>query len=491
MASKNELYVEAQKRVVGTLLADESEQHRVFELVTVEDFQEPKYQLLFEAIIEVNRANQEITPITVAKNLEETGLLAKIGGVAEVYSLRTNGLNWLLEAPPEIYAMIVREQSAKTKMVTIIKDHAPLFKSDSGVAAAEVIGMLQNEFNNALYSLSDESTVYQMTDSMDEYFELLSQRKEIAESNEGVADGLQGIPSLIPSLNKYTTGWLPGQLITIGARTGVGKSIFAVNAAMAAAKAGKSVLFFSLEMGEAEIKDRMIASTTGVTLNALKQGKLSEEEYQTLQEAKADLDEMKIQIDVDPKVTVDTIRARALRRAQSAEGLDFIILDYLQLVTPVGRFSSRQEAVADISRNMKLLAKQLGVPIMVLVQVNRADKEDENGLPRMDRIRESGAIAQDSDIVILIHREESLDDTIPHTLLLLEKNRNGEAQKTIRCHSNLECSLFREVQRDRNLDTKLSDEDAATLDSYSDDDDLSFDDDDEFSFDGDGEDLDF
>src|SRR5690606_35400105 len=153
---------------------------------------------------------------------------------------------------------------------------------------------------------------------------------------------------------------------------------------------------------------------------------------------KRDISEMRLTIDTDPKVTIDSIRARALRKAQSPEGLDFIIIDYLQLITPTGRYSSRQEAVADLSRSTKLLAKQLQVPIMVLVQVNRENKDDENNVPRMSNIRESGAIAQDSDIVVLIHREESMDDSIPHTLILLEKNRNGEANKTIRCHSNLE-----------------------------------------------------
>lgn len=478
MASKQDLYHDAQKRLVGVLLADGEDQNRVFELITSQDFLEPKYQLIFESITAVARVNLPITPVTVAQDLETKGVLNEAGGVAELYSLRTNGSRWLLEAPSEIYAMIVREYSAKTHMRIVLREHQDLFKPDSGASAAEVIGTLQNEFNSALYSLSDESTVYQMAGSMDEYIALLEERRLIAEANSGDAEGLQGIPSLVPSLNRYTTGWLPGQLITIGARTGVGKSIFAVNCAMAAAKAGKSVLFFSLEMGETEIKDRMIASSTGVTLNSLKQGALTADEFQQLQEAKSDLDQMKIQLDTDPKVTVDSIRARALRKAQSPDGLDFIIVDYLQLITPTGRYSSRQEAVADISRNMKLLAKQLQVPIMVLVQVNRADKDDENGLPRMDRIRESGAIAQDSDIVILIHREESLDDTIPHTLLLLEKNRNGEASKTIRCHSNLECSLFREVQRSKDVENSLTDDDISTLDSYGKDDDLDFGDDD-------------
>lgn len=482
MDSKMDLYLEAQKRVIAVLLADSEDQNRVFELINSTNFLDPKFQLIFDAITEVNRVNQPITPMTVAANLEANGNLAAAEGVAALYKLAKDGAKWLLEAPPEIYANIVREQHAKTFIRMTLREQNDLLKSDSGVSSVEVIGNLRESLDEALFSLSDESTIYQMENSMDGYIALLDERKRVAAENAGDAAGLQGVPSLLPSLNGYTTGWLPGQLITVGARTGVGKSVFAVNCAMAAAKAGKSVAFFSLEMGEAEIKDRMIASSTGITLNALKQGNLSPEENRTLQDAKTELDSMKIQIDIDPKVTVDSIRARLLQLAQSPQGLDFAIIDYLQLITPSGKYSSRQEAVADISRNTKLLAKQLGIPIMVLVQVNRESKDDENALPRLSQIRESGAIAQDSDIVVLIHREESIDDTIPQTLILLEKNRNGEASKTIRCHSNLECSLFREVQRSKDVEAKLSDDDLNSLSSYANDDDLDFDDDDELEF---------
>lgn len=477
----NELYKKAQRRLIGSLLADGENVNKVLEAVTLEDFEEPALQLIFEAMINVARANDDLSIITVAKELESLGYLGKVGGASELYSLQKNGQRWRLEAAGEVYAAIVKEYSAKTRMSNVLKEHEELFKSDSGLPASAVISQLQAELNSELYKLSDESTVSELGGSMEEYFKVLQERQERSLANaDGAAAGLQGIPCLLPTMNEYTSGWLPGQLITVGARTGVGKSVFAVNCAVAAAKAGKSVLFFSLEMGEQELKDRMISSMTGVPMDHLKKGILDEEELRILNGHRQEVDEMNVLFDTDPKVTVDTIRARALRRAQSPAGLDIIIVDYLQLITPAGRFSSRQEAVADISRNMKLLAKQLQVPIMVLVQVNRASKDDEeDNVPRLDGIRESGAIAQDSDIVILLHREHTMDDTIPHTLVILAKNRGGIAEKTIRCHSNLECSLFREVQRARDVENNITDADIAALDSYDDDDDLdlSFEDD--------------
>lgn len=475
----NELYKQAQKRLIGSLLADGEGVNGVLEAVTIEDFEEPSLQLIFESIVNVSRIDEDVTIISVAKNLDSLGNLTKVGGAAELYSLQKRGKVWRLEAPSELYASIVKEYSAKTRITEALKEHEELLKPDSGYAASTVISQIQGGLNTELYRLSDESTVYELGGSMDEYFKILAERNARSKANEDGAAGLQGIPCLLPTLNEYTSGWLPGQLITVGARTGVGKSVFAVNSAVAAAQAGKSVLFFSLEMGEQELKDRMISSMTGIPLDHLKKGTLTEEELELLHQHRPEVDGMNVLFDTDPNISVDTIRARALRRAQSPAGLDIIIVDYLQLIKPVGHFSSRQEAVADISRNMKLLAKQLQVPIMVLVQVNRggAKDDEEDNVPRLDGIRESGAIAQDSDIVILLHREQTMDDTIPHTLVILAKNRGGVAEKTIRCHSNLECSLFREVQRARDVENTITDEDIAALDSYDDDDDLDFDDD--------------
>lgn len=469
---KIDLYKESQRRLIGSLLADEEYANRVLEIVTIADFEEPALQLTFESIVNVARSDEKLSILAVAKDLESRGILAEVGNAAELYALRTNGLKWRLEAAPDLYASIVKELAAKNRMLNVLNEFKEMFQVDSGTTASAAISDLQNKLNAELYQLSDESTVSELAKSMEDYIELLKERKRIADENSATAAGLQGIPSLLPSLNQYTSGWQPGQLITIGARTGVGKSVFAVNCALSSVKAGKSTLFFSLEMGDVEIKDRLISSMTGIPMNQLKQGELSADDYKILNEAKADVEQMRLQIDTDPKVTVDSIRARALRKAQSPEGLDFIIVDYLQLITPTGRYSSRQEAVADISRNMKLLAKQLQVPIMVLVQVNRESKDDESNVPRMSSIRESGAIAQDSDIVILIHREESMDDSTPHTLILLEKNRNGEANKTIRCHSNLECSLFREVQKAKDAEAAITDADIDSLSDYDSDEDL-------------------
>lgn len=443
-----ELYKQAQRRLVASLIYDGESATRVFEIITPDDLEEPALQLTIVAIVELVRVNEPISVISIAKMLDDRGELSQAGGITELYTLRNEGKKFLLENPAELYATVVRNSSARSKIGRILTEHMHLFKDDSGTSASDAVANLQSELNDELFRLSDDSTSTELSESITGYMSLLDERKSISEENAKEANGLQGVPSMIPTINKITTGWLPGQLITVGARTGVGKSVFAVNCAVAASEANKSTLFFSLEMSESEIQDRIMASMSSIPMNDLKQGKVKEEQKALLEETAEKVSKMKLLIETEPKITVDAIRAKALRRAQSPAGLDLIIIDYLQLITPVGRFSSRQEIVADLSRNMKLLSKQLGVPIIVLVQLNREGKDEEdNALPRLDQIRESGAIAQDSDIVILLHRDAAQDGEIPHTLIILAKHRNGKAGDVVRCHSNLECSLFREVIR--------------------------------------------
>lgn len=755
MSDSGKLYEQAQRRLVASLLYNSENANSVFEIATPETVVEPSLELIYTAMAELNRSNSPINAISVGKGLESTGNLEKAGGISELYLLRSEGERYSLESPIELYAKIVKDTSAKARITEILKESAENFKDDSGMTAIDGVSMLQSSLNESLIGLADESTVTEIKDQVEMYEELLETRRKITEENSGKADGLQGIPSMLPTLNEYTHGWGPSQMITCGARTGVGKalaidtpilttngwttmeeisvgdqvygrdgkptkvvnateiqygrkvyrirfhngdsivadadhlwivrehkdnikspvertlttseiletltfpnkgghavfnysigltdalqneqkdfdiepfdfaknivkgsvsedfklvgenldlvlknrlegylggsveqreafvkgiiseieddlpyidfsdyevaneiramfsslgyltfinfdekensfqltfydsetftngydrhslhivdvqeiesvpvkcievdnadhtyladkylipthnSVFAVNSAVAAAQAGKSVLFFTLEMSNAEIDDRIIASISGVSMSKLKNGNITEEENEKVKDALDQLRKMKITVDSDPKVTVDTIRARATRQAQSPDGLDLIIVDYLQLITPVGRFSSRQEAVASISRNMKLLAKTMEVPIIVLVQLNRGKDDEEDKLPTIDNIRESGSIGMDSDIVILLHRDANFDDTTPHTLFLLEKNRNGENKKIIRCHSNLSTSLFREVRKEKDVaEERLSDEDLSELE---DDLDLS-----EFGIDD--EDLDF
>lgn len=464
MSSNGEDFLNSQRRLIGSLLFDGARTSRVLELITPDDVQEPSLNLVMHAIANVSRRDEPVTAMTVGKSLLDFGALADVGGVEELYSLQSEGETYIQEALPELYAAMVKDYAAKTGVRTLIEETKDFFNEDSGVSAVDGISELQSKLQENMFGLSDEATILNMASYVSGYGEILDERLQTSLENEEKAEGLQGIPTPLPKLNKYTSGWGPGQLITVGARTGVGKSVFAIMSAVNAAKAGKSVLFFSLEMSGPEIADRIMACMSGVSMGKLKQGRLNEEERKHVDSIRDELAEMNLIIDTDAYATVDSVRAKALRQAQTDEGLDMIILDYLQLLRSTSKMSSRQEIIADQSRNMKLIAKSLGVPIMILAQLNRAkDTEDVNQSPTLDNIRESGAIAMDSDIVVLLHRDQAVDNNTPMTQVILEKNRNGESKKTIMCYSNLECSNFRQASTSKESGENLTDEDMDDL----------------------------
>lgn len=444
---EEELYELAQHDLVASVLYNPDSLNKILQIISVEDFAHEKYSAVMQAIVHVSRDDTPINVVSVAKKLEETGFLGFVGGMVELYDLYSEGEEISVSNPPSVIANIVKESSIKAKVRDSLKESLSTFEYDSGMTASSAIEEVQSFLSEQALVLNDDSSVTTAEEYVKSFDEVLAERKKISEENKEISGGLQGIPTLLPSLNKYTSGFTPGQLITVGASTGGGKSVFAIMCTNAALKAKKSVMFFSLEMSEEEVFDRVYANMAEVRLNNIKSGDVSDEERARLKETSEFLSTAKLKIDANPKETVDSIRSKAVKQQQTEEGLDFIIIDYLQLISASARFNSRQEFIADLSRNIKLLAKTLQIPIMILVQLNRPKGEStENERPTLDRIRESGAIAQDSDIVILLHRENSVDNKIPQTLVLLEKNRSGESNKTIRCHTELAYSDFREVK---------------------------------------------
>ena len=480
-----ELYDLAQRQLVASLLYDSSESKRALEIVSYEDFEDPVMESIFYAIFQLSRTDSDINQYTVSQELARSNNLETIGGISAIYSLTSEGEEYATKSTIERLSSVVSEFATKNRIKKVLEENKDFLSLDSGVTASETISGMMSSFNTELISLSDNATTTDLSEYLENYNEILEDRKIKAEENKELANGLQGIPSWLDTLDKYTRGWQDSQLITVGARTGVGKSVFAVMSAVSAASAGKSVLFFSLEMGHASIVDRIVSCLSNVSLNNLKSGNIDEEDQENLDVALERFKDMKIKIDTDEKLTTDSIRARCDRQAQSEEGLDMVIIDYLQLITPKGKHGSRQEQVAEISRDMKLIAKSLGVPVMVLAQLKRSsgnESEEEDKLPKIDDIRESGSLGQDSDIVILLHREPSKDGSTPKTTVILAKNRDGESQKFIHCHSNLQYSRFDEIKTEDSIDNIDEEIEESAGDEGSDFEDFDFDDDDVSDF---------
>lgn len=464
-SNKNEIYEDVQKRLVASIIAEPGDSLiDIIDKVSPDDFRNPKYQLIFQTIHDLTDESYDVSVITVAQRLEAEGNLEKAGGVSSLYTLKNEGMKFLLEAPVDLYARTVRELSSKFQLREILLESMKDLRPDSGTTSVEIISSLQNFITDTLQNLSDSSTLSTTKDFADELYDVLEERKRVREENAEYAEGLQGIPSLLPSLNEYTTGWNGGELITVAAQTTMGKTVFAINCAVAAAQAGKRVLFHSIEMGKPEIENRILACISGIPLNQIKQGEI--EDHEALKKARQELSEMNIVIDVEEELTVESISARAMKLSQEPGGLDMVIVDYIQLLTPSRKTNNREQEVSDFSRSMKLIAKKFNVPVMAVAQLNRPpNDQDPDAIPNIYQIRESAAIANNSNIVILLHRVSTGDETIAPTKIILAKNRNGVRDKIIMCHSDLGCSAFREMRKTN--PERISDDDLEELeDNY-------------------------
>lgn len=423
-----------QEGVIRSILARPKELMGVIDFVDSKDFEDVNYKAVYEAMLEIYLEGGSISLPEIALKIGEAGGAVNTGWL---FNLEGNIGEWVQAAPPTTWAKLLKKESAKDKAINVLKAGMTEM-NEEGSNPLETMDSISTQ----LTDVSIEATSNQNFDIRDAVEEFKNETTKILETGGKIA----AITSAYPTIDYYTQGWAPTHLITIGARTGIGKSVFAINNAIAAMAQGKTVLFFSLEMTRREVISRMVASIALIPIQKIeKAAPLTEDEIERQNHALELIASSNLVIDTNPYVTIEYLKRTSIKQSQSEEGLDFIIIDYLQLIANDGR-GSRQEAVSEVSRSVKILAKELNVPVMVLVQLNRENRNNEDGdnTPKLHDIRESGAIAQDSNVVILIHRDMEEDAEIiePKALFILAKNRQGESNKYISVRTRLECSLF-------------------------------------------------
>lgn len=423
-----------QEGVIRSILARPKELMGVIDFVDSKDFEDVNYKAVYEAMLEIYLEGGNISLPEIALKIGESGGAVNTGWL---FNLEGNIGEWVQAAPPTTWAKLLKKESAKDKAVNVLKEGMNKM-NEEGSNPLETMDAISTQ----LTDVSIEATSNQSFDIKDAVEEFKNESQKILETGGKIA----AITSAYPTIDYYTQGWAPTHLITIGARTGIGKSVFAINNAIAAMAQGKTVLFFSLEMTRREVISRMVASIALIPIQKIeKAAPLTEDEIERQNHALEFIAQSNLVIDTNPYVTIEYLKRTSIKQSQSEEGLDLIIIDYLQLIANDGR-GSRQEAVSEVSRSVKILAKELNVPVMVLVQLNRENRNNEDGdnTPKLHDIRESGAIAQDSNVVILIHRDMEEDAEIiePKALFILAKNRQGESNKYISVRTRLECSLF-------------------------------------------------
>jgi replicative DNA helicase len=414
--------IEAEQAVLGSLLIESSAWDHVADVVRADDFYRPDHRLVFDAIGTLAASGKPCDVVTVSEHLERNGRLEDAGGIAYLGTLARDTPT---AANVRAYADIVRERALLRRLIEVGTDIAASVFNNEGATARDLVDRAeQGVFEIAEWgargregAVAVRTLLPGIIDQLDEWH-----------SNP---DKLRGLATGFADFDKLTGGLRPGDLIIVAGRPSMGKTSLAVNMAEYAAinpNIRASVAIFSMEMPSEQVITRMLSSIGSVPLASLRSGKISDEDWVRITGATSQLSEAKIFVDETPALTPTELRARA-RRIKREHGLGLVVVDYLQLMQVPGTQENRATEIAEISRGLKALAKELQVPVIALSQLNRSVEQREHKKPVMSDLRESGSLEQDSDIILLIYRDEVYNrDTTKKGIAEIDvaKHRNGE-----------------------------------------------------------------
>jgi replicative DNA helicase len=415
--------IEAESSVLGGLLLDNGAWDRVGDLLTDADFYRYEHRLIFGVIGALVNATKPADVITVYEQLQAQGKADEIGGLAYL-----NSLAQYVPSAGNIrrYAEIVRERSILRKLVSASDEIATAAFNTQGKAVDKIL----DEAEQKIFNIGEEgSRMKQGFQGMDTLVvQLLDRVQEMADNPNDIT----GVPTGFYDMDKYTSGLQAGDLIVLAARPSMGKTSLAINIAEhVALHEGLPVAVFSMEMGASQLAVRIVGSIGRIDQTHLRTGKLSDDEWPRLTEAIEKLRNVSLHIDETPGLTVSELRANARRLARQCGGkLGLIVVDYLQLMSVSGSMSdeNRATAVGEISRGLKMLAKELGCPVIALSQLSRGVESRTDKRPMMSDLRESGAIEQDADVIMFIYRDDyyNKDSKEPGVSeIIISKQRNG------------------------------------------------------------------
>ncbi|MBM3805724.1 MAG: replicative DNA helicase [Actinobacteria bacterium] len=387
--------IEAEASLLGAMLLSRDAVGTAFERgVRSDEFYKPAHQHIFDAIRSLNTAGEPVDPITVGDELRRNNLLDGIGGIDALLTLQ-NATPAITSA--ERYAKIVRETASLRRLISVASEIAEIAYS-----GPEDVAKALDDSESKIFDVSETN----IGDTSQRLGVLVNEAMERLEDRANNKDTITGISSGLNDLDKILLGFQPGTLNILGARPAMGKSALALGIAVHVARnSGKQVLFFSLEMGTAELVQRILASEAGVDSKVLRSGRPSPNDWTKIGHAVGRLD-VPLIIDDSPGTTVGAIRAKA-RRVVSRQGdIAMIVVDYLQLMGGDGRPENRQLEVSEISRKLKLLAREFDIPILALSQLSRGLEARSDKRPTLSDLRESGALEQDADVVMFLYRDE-------------------------------------------------------------------------------------
>lgn len=405
----------AEQSAIGGMLLSKDAVADVLEAVRSVDFYIPKHEIIFDAILTLYSHGEPTDVIAVTDELTKSGNLQRAGGPEYLHTL--TGLV-PTAANAGYYASIVAEKAVLRRLVEAGTRIVQMGYASEG-EVTDLVNNAQAEIYGVAGGVEAEDYV-----PLVQAIEAATEEIEHASGRDG---SMTGVPTGFTELDTLTNGLHPGQLILIAARPALGKSTLALDFARAAAITNDMpAIFFSLEMGRSEIAMRLLSAESNIFLQKLRKGDVRSDDWTTLASTRGRIADAPLYIDDSPNMTLVEIRAKCRRLKQKA-GLKLVVIDYLQLMTSGKRVESRQQEVSEFSRALKLLAKELQVPVIALSQLNRGPEQRVDKKPALSDLRESGSLEQDADMVILLHRESAYEK---------ESSRPGEADLIIAKHRN-------------------------------------------------------
>jgi replicative DNA helicase len=428
--------VAAEQSVLGGMLLSKDAIADVVEVLRSNDFYRPAHAVIFDAVIDLYGRGEPADPVTVTAALTDDGTIARVGGMSYVHDLVHTVPT---AANAAYYARIVAERAVLRRLVeagTKIVQLGYGASSAAGRDVEDVVDLAQQ----AIYDVT-ERRVSEDFQILGEVLQPTLDEIEAIGARDGV---MTGVPTGFSDLDNLLNGLHPGQLIVVAGRPGLGKSTASLDfVRYAAIRQGLASAIFSLEMSKVEIVMRVLSAEARVPLHVLRSGSLSDDDWTKLARRMGEISEAPLFIDDTPHMTLMEIRAKA-RRLRQRHDLKLLVVDYLQLMTSTKRVESRQQEVSELSRGLKLLAKEVDCPVIAVAQLNRGPEQRTDKRPQLSDLRESGAIEQDSDVVILLHRDDYYDKESPRAGeadFIVAKHRNGPTD-TVTVAAQLHYSRF-------------------------------------------------
>jgi replicative DNA helicase len=412
--------VEAEQAVLGGLLLDNSTWDSIADRLRAEDFYRRDHQQIFAAIAELSARSEPSDAVTLAEHLARKGLAEETGGLAYLAGLARDTPT---AANIRAYADIVRERSLLRQLIRVSGEIAATAYDSDGRPATELV----DEAERRVFEIAEQGK--RAGSGFVPLHSILGatiDRLDLLQQNQGQ---LTGVATGYHELDRMTAGLQPGDLIIVAGRPSMGKTTLALNIAEnAAIGAGTPVAVFSMEMSRDQLAMRMISSLGRVDQSHLRTGNFGDEDWARINGAIAQMKAAPVFIDDSGALTPTEVRARARRLKREKGGLGLVVVDYLQLMQVPGTKENRATEISEISRSLKALAKELAVPVIALSQLNRSVEQRTDKKPVMSDLRESGAIEQDADLIVLIYREEVYEPDTPRkgiADIIIAKQRNG------------------------------------------------------------------